>query len=267
MKTSISNDLNSTSLFIFQVNGEVKDKVGNKIVNYSAKSSNDQIFIKVFDLIKLRMFNEAKADFMKVFLHIFSLANFIHDHEPSYKISWPLSISGFWVGPYGTDTFPDGSHNFDDNSKLFYNISEDEAGVITKIKLRCFGIIDHIQAFYEDGRAGKKIGEGGGTEHIISDLDKSSKYIVAVKLIFGFGLLGTIEFIFNDGKTTGLLGHGLNNRKHEITGSIQIGPFGKNNKFRLSGIMGGGGKIRDGKEDYGENVAHIAFKFQHIDYF
>ncbi|CAB4495232.1 uncharacterized protein OCT59_010258 [Rhizophagus irregularis] len=262
-KTSISNDLNSTSLFTFQANGEVKDKVCNKTVNYFAKSSNDQIFIKVFDLIKLRMFTEAKADFMKMFLHIFSLTNFVHDFEPSYNISWPLSISSFWVGPYGIDTFPDGSHNFDDNSKIFYNISEDESGVITKIEIRCGGIVDHIQAFYEDGRVGKKIGNGGGSKHVVSDLDKSSKYIVAVKLMFGLGLLGTIEFIFNDGNTTGLLGS-LHENDHDITGSIQIGPFGKHNKFRLSSIMGGGGKIRINK-DYGENVAHVAFKFQHID--
>src|SRR6266496_3134700 len=145
------------------------------------------------------MINESKAEFMKVFLHIFSLANFFHDHEPLYNISWPLNISSFWVGPYGTDTFPDGSHNFDDNSKIFYNMSEDESGVITKIKIRHGYIIDHIQAFYEDGRAGKKIGVGGGSEHIISNLDKSSKYIVAVNLKFGIGILGTIEFIFNDG--------------------------------------------------------------------
>ncbi|GBC05061.1 hypothetical protein RclHR1_00600024 [Rhizophagus clarus] len=261
-KTSISNDLNSTSLFTFQANGEVKDIIGNKTVNYFAKSSNDQIFTKVFDLIKLRMFTEAKADFIKMVLHIFSLANFIHDYEPSYNISWPLSISSFWVGPYGTDTFPDGSHNFDDNSKIFYNISEDESGVITKIKLRCGEIIDHIQAFYEDGRVGKKIGDGGGTEHTILNLDKSLRYIVAVKLMFGVGLLGTIEFIFNDGSTTTKFGklHQL----HQITGSLQIGPFGEHNKFRLSGVMGGGGKIKT-KNDYGENVAHIAFKFQHVD--
>jgi hypothetical protein len=233
-------------------------------VNYFAKSSNDQIFIKVFDLIKLRMFNEAIADFMKVFLHIFSLANFIHDHEPSYNISWPLSINSFWVGPYGTDTFPDGSHNFDDNSKIFYNISEDESGVITKIKLRSGDIVDHIQAFYEDGRAGKKIGDGGGVEHIISGLDKSSKYIVAVNLTFGVGLLGTIEFIFNDGKSA-RFGE-LYQLHHPITGSLKIGPFGKRYKFRLSGIMGGGGKIRI-NNDFGENVAHIAFKFQYIDSF
>ncbi|GBC05055.1 hypothetical protein RclHR1_00600018 [Rhizophagus clarus] len=261
--TKIINNLSSPSLFKFQADGEVKDIIGNKIVKYSAKTSNDQVFTKVFDLIKLRMLNEAITDFMKIFLHIFSLTNFIYDYEPSYNISWPLSISSFWVGPYGTDTFPDGSHNFDDNSKIFYNMSEDESGVITKIKLRCYGIIDNIQAFYEDGRAGKKIGEGGGTEHIISGLNKSSKYIVAVKLVFGLGLLGTIEFIFNDGNTTGLLGL-LHKKKHEITGSIQIGPFGKHNKFRLSGIMGGGGKIRT-NNDFGENVAHIAFKFQLVD--
>jgi hypothetical protein len=263
MKTSISNDLDSTSLFTFQANGEVKDKIGNKTVNYLAKSSNDQIFIKVFDLIKLRMFNEAKADFMKVFLHIFSLDNFIHDYEPSYNISWPLNISSFWVGPYGIDTFPDGSHNFDDNSKLFYNISEDESGIITKIELRSGEIVDHMQAFYEDGRAGKKIGNGGGEKHIITDLNKSSKYIVAMNLLFGVGLLGTIEFIFNDGNSAKF---GKLYRLHPITGSLKIGPFGKDNKFRLSGIMGGGGKIRT-LNDYGENVAHIAFKFQYVDSF
>jgi hypothetical protein len=202
------------------------------------------------------MFNEAITDFMKMFLHIFSLANFIHDHEPSYNISWPLSIGSFWVGPYGIDTFPDGSHNLDNNSHLLYNISEDESGVITKIKLRSGEIVDRIQAFYEDGRAGKKIGGGGGTEHNITDLDKSSKYIVAVNLTFGIGLLGTIEFIFNDGNSTGLFGY----IDHDITGSIQIGPFGKYNKFRLSGIIGGGGNI--GSREF---VAHIAFRFQHVD--
>ncbi|RIA84948.1 hypothetical protein C1645_831523 [Glomus cerebriforme] len=260
-KTLISNDLNSTSLFTFQANGEVKDKISNKTVTYSAKSSNDQIFLKVFDLIKLRMLNEAKAEFMKTFLHIFSLASFFHVYEHSYKISWSLNISSFWVGPYGIDTFPDGSHNFDDNSKIFYNISEDEPGVITKINLRCGAIIDHIQAFYEDNRAGKKIGDGGGNRHTISNLDKSSKYIVAVNLKFGLGLLGMIKFIFNNGETTGFLG-GLSDG--ESTGSIQIGPFGKHNKFRLSGITGGGGKVRN-CDDYGENVAHIAFQFQHVD--
>jgi hypothetical protein len=227
-------------------------------VNYFAKSSNDQIFIKVFDLIKLRMFNEAIADFMKVFLHIFSLANFIHDHEPSYNISWPLSINSFWVGPYGTDTFPDGSHNYDDNSHLLYNISEDESGVITKIKLKSGDIVNHIQAFYGDDRAG---GDGGGEEHIISGLNKSSKYIVAVNLTFGDGLLSKIEFIFNDGETARF---GGNHRA--INGSLKIGPFGKRNKFRLSGIMGGGGKVKF-DNDFGENVAHIAFKFQYRDPF
>ncbi|CAB4386966.1 unnamed protein product [Rhizophagus irregularis] len=253
-KTKITNDLNSTSLFKFQAEGEVKDIIGNKTVNYFAKSSNDQIFIKVFDLIKLRMFNEAIADFMKMFSHIFSLANFVHDFEPSYNISWPLSISSFWVGPYGIDTFPDGLHNFDDNSHLLYNISEDESGVITKIKLRSGNVIDQIQAFYEGDKAGKIIGGRGGTEHIISDLDKSSKYIVAVKLIFGIGLLGTIEFTFNDGKSARF---GNLYRLYQVTGSIQIGPFGKHNKFRLSGIVGG-----EGKQTF---VAHIAFRFQHVD--
>ncbi|PKK56418.1 hypothetical protein RhiirC2_445052, partial [Rhizophagus irregularis] len=152
-------------------------------------------------------------------------------------------------------------HNFDDNSKIFYNISEDESGVITKIKLRHGEIIDHIQAFYEDDRAGKKIGDGGGRENVISDLNKSSKYIVAVNLMFGVGLLGTIEFIFNDGKSAKF---GKLYQIHQVTGSIQIGPFGKHNKFRLSGIMGGGGKIRT-HHDFGENVAHVAFKFQYID--
>ncbi|GBC05054.1 hypothetical protein RclHR1_00600017 [Rhizophagus clarus] len=236
--------------------GEVKDIIGSKTVNYFAKTSNYQIFVRVvFDLIKLRMFNEAVADFMKIFLYIFSLANFIHDHEPSYNISWPLSISSFWVGPYGIDTFPDGSHKFDDNSHLLYNMSDNESGVITKIKLRSGDIIDHIQVFYEDGRVGKKIGDGGGTEHIISDLDKSSKYIVAVNLKFGIGLLGKIEFIFNDGNTSGSFG-----RINKTTGSIQIGPFGKCNKFRLSGIIGGGAKR--GSREY---AAHIAFRFQHVD--
>ncbi|PKY20015.1 hypothetical protein RhiirB3_523978 [Rhizophagus irregularis] len=106
-------------------------------------------------------------------------------------------------------------------SKIFYNISEDESGVMTKIKLRSGEIIDHIQAFYEGGRAGE-----GGVGYIISDLDNSSKYIVVANLIFGVGLLGTIKFIFNDG------------------------------------IMGGGGKIKI-HNDFGENVAHIAFNFQH----
>ena len=162
---------------------------------------------------------------------------------------------------YGIDTFPDGSHNFDDNSKIFYNISEDESGVITKIEIRCAGIVDHIQAFYENDRAGKKIGNGGGTKYTILNMDKSSKYIVAVNLKFGIGLLGSIKFIFNDGETTRFYGD-LHNERNKITGSIQIGPFGKHNKFRLSGIIGGGGKIREDKE-YGENVAHIGF--QHVD--
>ncbi|GBC05053.1 hypothetical protein RclHR1_00600016 [Rhizophagus clarus] len=254
--TKITYNLNSPSLFKFQADGEVKDIIGNKIVNYFAKSSNDQIFTKVFDLIKLRMFNEAIADFMKMFLHIFSLANFIHDYEPSYSISWPLSINSFWIGPYGIDTFPDGSHDLDNNSRLLYNISDNESGVITKIKLRSGVIIDQIQVFYEDGRVGKKIGGGGGIEHIISDLDKSSKYIVAVNLKFGIGILSKIEFIFNDGNTSGSFGGHIN----ETTGSIQIGPFGKCNKFRLSGIIGGGAK--HGSWEY---AAHIAFRFQHVD--
>ena len=46
--------------------------------------------------------------------------------------------------------------------------------------------------------------------------------------------------------------------------TIQIGPFGKHNEFRLSGIIGGGGKARD--FDAGENVAHIAFQFQYVDF-
>ncbi|PKY62403.1 hypothetical protein RhiirA4_240279, partial [Rhizophagus irregularis] len=147
-----------------------------------------------------------------------------------------------------------GLHNFDDNSHLLYNISEDESGVITKIKLRSGNVIDQIQAFYEGDKAGKIIGGRGGIEHIISDLDKSSKYIVAVKLIFGIGLLGTIEFIFNDGKSAKF---GNLYQIHQVTGSIQIGPFGKHNKFRLSGIVGGGGKQTF--------VAHIALRFQHVD--
>ena len=64
MKTLISFD--SKSLFSFQANGEVNDTIDNKSVNYFAKSSNDQIFTKVFDLIKLRMLNESKAEFMKI---------------------------------------------------------------------------------------------------------------------------------------------------------------------------------------------------------
>lgn len=101
-KTSISNNLNSASLFTFQANGEVKDTINNKTVNYFAKSSNDQIFTKVFDLIKLRMLNKSKAEFMKMFLHTFSLANFITDS----KISCPSDISSFWVGHMELTPFP-----------------------------------------------------------------------------------------------------------------------------------------------------------------
>jgi hypothetical protein len=203
------------------------------------------------------MLNEAKAELMEMFLPIFSLDKFIPDNKPPCE---PFNIRGFWIGPYGVDTFPDGQHNFDDNSKLFYNISEDDPGIITKIKLRHGSIIDSMQIFYEDGRIGR-IGNGkGGREYIISDLDEFSRYIVAVNLKFGRGLLCGIEFIFNDGKTTGTLGDNPNVCK--IIGEIRIGPFGNHNEFRLSGIIGGGGKIHG--NDHGENVAHIAFQFQYV---
>ena len=85
----------------------------------------------------------------------------------------PSDLSSFWVGTYGTDTFPNGSHNLDDNSRLFYNISEDESGVITKIELKTGTIVDCIQVFYENGRVGKTIRTGlGGSLCTISDLDK-----------------------------------------------------------------------------------------------
>ncbi|RGB29734.1 hypothetical protein C1646_311063 [Rhizophagus diaphanus] len=250
-KTLISNDSNSKSLFSFRANGEVKDNISNKTVNYFAKSSNDQIFTRIFDLIKLRMLNEAKAELMKMFLPIFSLDKFIPDNNSSFN------ISGFWIGPYGIDTFPDGQHNFDDNFKLFYNISEDDPGIITKIKLRHGSIIDSMQIFYEDGKTGR-IGNGtGGREYTVSNLNESSRYIIAVNLRFGRGLLCGIEFIFNDGKTTGFLGYHSN-----IIGEIRIGPFGNRNEFRLSGITGGGGNVYDDHHD--ENVAHVAFHFQYV---
>ncbi|PKC13639.1 hypothetical protein RhiirA5_410368, partial [Rhizophagus irregularis] len=256
-KTLISNDSNSKSLFSFRANGELKDNISNKTVNYIAKSSSEQIFTRVFDLIKLRMLNEAKAELMKMFLPIFSLDKFIPNNKSSCE---PFNIRGFWIGPYGVDTFPDGQHNFDDNSKLLYNISEDDPGVITKIKLRNGSIIDSMQIFYEDGRIGR-IGDGkGGRECAISDLDEFSKYIIAVNLKFGRGLLCGIEFIFSDGKTTGTLGDHPNACK--IIEEIRIGPFGNHNEFRLSGIIGGGGKIIG--NDHGENVAHIAFYFQYV---
>ncbi|CAG8480747.1 17744_t:CDS:1 [Funneliformis caledonium] len=257
-KTSISNDLTSSSLFSFHANGEVRDKISNKLVNYVAKSSNDQIFLKVFDLIKLRMFNEAKAEFMKIFLHVFSLVKFFPE------IPWPFNIKSFWVGPYGIDTYPDGSHNLDDNYRFLYNISEDDPGLITKIIIRHGSLIDSIQAYYKDdrndqsSRAGKKIGgTAGENECIISDLDNHLKYIVAINLKFGRGLLTVIEFTFNDGISTRPLGI----PNVPITDTLQIGPFGNHNEFRLSGINGGGGKI----ENKGVYVAHIAFQFQYVD--
>ncbi|CAG8657781.1 13132_t:CDS:1 [Funneliformis mosseae] len=257
-KTSISNDLTSSSLFSFHANGEVRDKISNKLVNYVAKSSNDQIFLKIFDLVKLRMFNEAKAEFMKIFLHVFSLVKFFP------RIPWPFNIKSFWVGPYGIDTFPDGSHNLEDNYRFLYNISEDDPGLITKIIIRHGSLIDSIQAYYKDdrkdrsSRAGKKIGgTAGENECIISELGNHLKYIVAINLKFGRGLLTVIEFTFNDGKSTGPLGI-----PHvPITDTLQIGPFGNHNEFRLSGINGGGGKI----ENKGVYVAHIAFQFQYVD--
>ncbi|CAG8667207.1 9410_t:CDS:2 [Funneliformis mosseae] len=271
-KTLITNDSSSSSLFTFRANGEVRDTISNKQVNYVAKSSNDQIFLKVFDLIKLRMLNETKVELMKMFLHIFSLVKSFSDYETLRVISWPLNVRSFWVGPYGIDTFPDGSHNLEDNSKLFYNISDDDPGIITKIVVRHYGIIDRVQAYYsnendqpnnENYRAGKSIGTGtGGTETIISDLDNFSKYIIAIYIKFHHGLLAAIEFIFNDGKTTGILG---DIAKEKTTRTVQIGPFGKYNEFRLSGMSGGGGKVIMGKEDFGENAAHIAFHFQYVD--
>ncbi|CAI2162257.1 14517_t:CDS:2, partial [Funneliformis geosporum] len=262
-KTSISNDLNSASFLTILANGEVRDNISNKLVNYVAKSSNDQIFFKVFDLIKLRMFNEAKAEFMKIFLHVFSLVKFFPEIPWHLK---PLNISSFWVGPYGIDTFPDGSHNLEDNYRFLYNLSEDDPGIITKIILRHGTVIDFIQAYYkelrndESSRAGKKIGGKGGSEHIVSDLDNHSKYIVAINLKFGRGLLSVIEFTFNDGKSTGPIGI----PDVPITGTVQIGPFGNHNEFRLSGIIGGGGRFHanDNREEY---VAHIAFQFQYIE--
>ncbi|GBB93608.1 hypothetical protein RclHR1_00220042 [Rhizophagus clarus] len=255
-ETLISNDSNSKSLFSFRANGEVKDNISNKTVNYIAKSSDKLVFTRVFDLIKLRMLNEAKAKLMEMFLPIFSLDKFIPNNKPSCE---PFKISSFWIGPYGVDTFPDGQHNLDDNRGLFYNISEDDPGVITKIKLRHGSLIDSMQIFYEDGRIGR-IGNGtGGREHTISDLDESS-YIIAANLKFGGGLLCSIEFFFNDGKTTGALG--INPNVCKIIGEIRIGPFGNHNEFRLSGIIGGGGKMHD--RNHGENVAHIAFQFQYV---
>ncbi|CAI2187071.1 9197_t:CDS:2 [Funneliformis geosporum] len=254
-KTSISNDLTSSSLFSFQANGEVRDKISHKLVKYVAKSSNDQIFLKVFDLVKLRMFNEAKAVFMKNFLHVFSLVKFFP------KVPWPFNIRSFWVGPYGIDTFPDGLHDLKDSHRFLYNITEDDPAIITKIIVRHGNLIDSIQTYYkenindENSRAGKKIGGTGGTggnEYIISDLDNGSKYIVAINLKFSRKLLTVIKFTFNDGITYGL---------YSITDTLQIGPFGNNNEFRLSGINGGGGRI----ENEGVYVAHIAFQFQYVD--
>ncbi|CAI2161640.1 20156_t:CDS:2 [Funneliformis geosporum] len=269
-KTTISNDSSSSSLFTFRANGEVRDTISNKLVNYVAKSSNDQIFLKVFDLIKLRMLNETKTEFMKMFLHIFSLVNSFPDIESLHIMSWPLNVRSFWVGPYGIDTFPDGLHNLEDNSKLFYNIFDDDPGIIRKIVVRHYGIIDRIQAYYDDDdpdnenyRAGKSIGTGtGGSECIISDLDNFSKYVVAINITFGYGLLAAIEFTFNNGKSTGILGRVPKKQK---IGTLQIGPFGKYNEFRLSGISGGGGKVIRDNEDFGENAAHIAFQFQYVD--
>uniref|UniRef100_U9STM3 Uncharacterized protein n=1 Tax=Rhizophagus irregularis (strain DAOM 181602 / DAOM 197198 / MUCL 43194) TaxID=747089 RepID=U9STM3_RHIID len=230
--------------------GEVIDTITKRSVSYMPVETpypNKSFFVNVCDRTKRRLFNESNAEFMKIYMYTFTLNKFKVGYHEYPTIANPSSVGTLWLGVYGRDTFPDGTHISDD-AEVKYELSTDKPDMIT----------DALKFFYNN-RSGTLVGNSkGGHLTTIRGLKNQYNYVIAVDLYFNYRILCAIEFHFSNGESTGILG----NRIKADSKKVSCGPIGKNNDFKLIGVSMASGKADP--PECSEGVAYISLCFQHV---
>ncbi|RGB39609.1 hypothetical protein C1646_754238 [Rhizophagus diaphanus] len=240
--------------------GEVIDTITKRSVSYMPVETpypNKSFFVNVCDRTKRRLFNESNAEFMKIYMYTFTLNKFKVGYHEYPTIANPSSVGTLWLGVYGRDTFPDGTHISDD-AEVKYELSTDKPDMITGINIYEYNIIDALKFFYNN-RSGTLVGNSkGGHLTTIRGLKNQYNYVIAVDLYFNYRILCAIEFHFSNGESTGILG----NRIKADSKKVSCGPIGKNNDFKLIGVSMASGKADP--PECSEGVAYISLCFQHV---
>ncbi|CAG8448068.1 15563_t:CDS:2 [Acaulospora colombiana] len=185
---------------------------------------------------KLRLFNEVNAEFMKLYVYTFALHKFAPDNWSAPTMAPSAKVSTITYGPYGRDTFPNGSHGLDDCGSGS-TLCDDEPGVIIGININA--------------------GDGNPREgelFTIRGLNEGYNHIIAVDLYYYPRVMCGVEFFFSHGTSTGIMG-----KRHEKAEVIKCGPIG-NGEFKLTGV-----RMADvTREQSGKAISHMELKFEHI---
>ncbi|CAG8575220.1 161_t:CDS:2 [Cetraspora pellucida] len=239
---------------------KVYDTFNGKSVTYINTEINQAAITRYTEMckrVKVRYFDEANAEFMKMYLYTFTLDKFLPNNSNARTIAPNRKIGTIVYGIYGQDTFPDGDHGPEDHSEL-HQMSNDKPDVITGINVHAGFFLDCLKVKYKN-QIGTSIGnEKGGEVTTIRHLDEKYNYVTGVKVYFRERVVSGIQFLMSDGQETMMFGNGEANQKSL---EIKCGPIGYNNDFRLVGIQ-----MAESKADkhFNRCVGHISLTFEHV---
>ncbi|CAG8585771.1 4380_t:CDS:2, partial [Scutellospora calospora] len=219
---------------------QVFDTITNKGIKYEETDQNEEAkkrYEEMCNRVVSRYLNEAKVEFMKMYLHTFALDKFLNPKAPT--IAPNRDIGTIICGIYGRETFPDKDHDkFDHNQllKLYY----DKPGIITGINIHAGYFVDCIKVKYK-GYDGTTVGnDKGGDAYTIRGLNGDSNYVTKVDVYFNERVVSGIQFFFSNepsykGNINNVIGNGDKNPGENS--KVSCGPIGNNNDFKLVGIQ------------------------------
>ncbi|CAG8575256.1 163_t:CDS:2 [Cetraspora pellucida] len=241
-----------------KIPNEVYDNLLGKNITYvNAEINQAAKYIEMCKRVKLRYFNEAKAEFMKMYMYTFALDKFLPNNSNALTIAPNRKIGTIVYGIYGKDTYPDGNLQLKDHD-ILHQMYNDKPGVITGLNVHAGDVLDCLKVKYKN-QIGTTLGnEKGGYVTTIRGLDEKNNYVVGVNIYFRvYGnerVVSGIQFFMSDGQISNIIGNGQKNQK---TLEVNCGPIGYNKDFKLIGIQ----MAESNTKRY---ITHISFIFEHV---
>ncbi|CAG8664012.1 10352_t:CDS:2 [Dentiscutata erythropus] len=204
-----------------------------------------------------RLFNEAKAEFMKMYMNTFALDKFLPNNSNAPTIAPNREIGTLIFGIYGNDTFPDGDHGPDDHGKL-NPLGDVKRDVITGFNVHAGFYLDCLTVKFKNQDAFSAGNEKGGEATTIRGLNAKHNYVIGVDVYFRDEVVSAIRFYMSDGQITEVLGNGEKIQKK--TDQVNCGLY--HTDFKLVGVQ----MAEANSDKYAHNrcVGHISFIFEHM---
>ncbi|RIB27636.1 hypothetical protein C2G38_2240006 [Gigaspora rosea] len=238
---------------------KIYDKILGKTTTYLNTETNQtaiERYKEMSNRVKLRYFNEAKGEFMKMYMHTFALEKFLPNNSKALTIAPNRKIGTLVFGIYGRDTFPDGDHGPEDHNTL-HQLSDDRRDLITGMNVHAGFYLDCLKVKYKDQVALSVGNEKGGKATTIRGLDDKNNYVIGVDVYYLDEVISGLQIFTSDGQNTGIMGNGEPNRQPL---EIKCGLY--NNDFKLVGIQMA--EANADQHGHSKSVGHISLTFEHL---